>query len=54
MQRSSFPAGGVQAVGNGANAEVLFGENYARLQRLKQDYDPDFVLFTCSPITLVT
>jgi FAD/FMN-containing dehydrogenase len=37
--------------GPGANAQVLFGENYARLQRLKKEYDPDVVFFKWSPIT---
>jgi FAD/FMN-containing dehydrogenase len=39
------------AVSTGANAEVLFGENYARLQKLKQVYDPDLVFFKWTPIT---
>ena len=34
-----------------ANPEVLFGENYARLQRLKKQYDPDLVFFKWFPIT---
>ena len=38
-------------VGTGAKAEVLFGENYARLQKLKKQYDPDLVFFKWSPIT---
>ncbi|KAI9455345.1 FAD-binding domain-containing protein [Lactarius psammicola] len=33
------------------NARALFGENYARLQKLKQEYDPDLVFFKWSPIT---
>lgn len=43
------PAAGT--AGTGAKAEVLFGENYARLQRLKREYDPDLVFFKWSPIT---
>jgi hypothetical protein len=35
----------------GAKAETLFGENYARLQKLKKEYDPDLVFFKWSPIT---
>jgi len=38
-------------VGTGAKVEVLFGENYARLQKLKKEYDPDLVFFKWSPIT---
>ena len=33
-----------------AKAETLFGENYARLQKLKKEYDPDLVFFKWSPI----
>jgi FAD/FMN-containing dehydrogenase len=43
------PAAGTAGIG--AKAEVLFGENYARLQRLKKEYDPDLVFFKWSPIT---
>jgi FAD/FMN-containing dehydrogenase len=32
-------------------AEILFGENYARLQKLKKEYDPDLVFFKWCPIT---
>lgn len=35
----------------GINAEALFGENYARLQKLKKEYDPDLVFFKWTPIT---
>jgi hypothetical protein len=34
-----------------AGVEVLFGENYARLQKLKKVYDPDLVFVKWSPIT---
>jgi FAD/FMN-containing dehydrogenase len=30
---------------------VLFGENYARLQKIKKEYDPDLVFYKWSPIT---
>lgn len=33
-----------------AKAETLFGENYARLQKLKKEHDPDLVFFKWSPI----
>jgi len=36
--------------GSKANAQALFGENYARLQTLKQKYDPDLVFFKWCPI----
>jgi hypothetical protein len=36
--------------GSKANAQALFGENYARLQKLKQEYDPDLVFFKWCPI----
>lgn len=39
------------AAGSKANAEALFGENYARLQKLKQEHDPDLVFFKWCPIT---
>ena len=39
------------AGGSKANAPALFGENYARLQKLKQEYDPDLVFFKWCPIT---
>jgi len=35
----------------GVSAEALFGENYARLQKLKKEYDPDLVFFKWTPIT---
>ena len=35
----------------GITADALFGENYARLQKLKKEYDPDLVFFKWSPIT---
>ena len=35
----------------GITAEALFGENYARLQKLKKEYDPDLVFFKWYPIT---
>jgi hypothetical protein len=38
-------------VSTGAKAEVLFGENYARLQTLKKKYDPDLLFSKWSPIT---
>jgi Berberine and berberine like len=31
-------------------AEALFGENYARLQRLKKEHDPDLMFFKWCPI----
>ena len=34
----------------GAKAATLFGENYARLQKLKKEHDPDLVFFKWSPI----
>ena len=37
--------------GSKVNAPALFGENYARLQKLKQEYDPDLVFFKWCPIT---
>jgi len=33
-----------------AGAEALFGENYARLQKIKQKYDPDLFFFKWRPI----
>jgi len=39
------------AAGTVGTVEVLFGENYARLQKLKKEYDPDLVFFKWSPIT---
>ena len=41
----------VSATGPGASAEELFGENYAKLQKLKQEYDQDLVFFKWRPIT---
>jgi FAD/FMN-containing dehydrogenase len=41
----------VGTVSTGAKAEVLFGENYARLQALKKKYDPDLLFSKWSPIT---
>jgi len=35
----------------GIKPEELFGENYARLQKLKKEYDPDLVFFKWAPIT---
>jgi FAD/FMN-containing dehydrogenase len=35
----------------GIGAQKLFGENYARLQKLKKEYDPDAVFFKWNPIT---
>jgi len=35
----------------GIKAEALFGENYARLQKLKKEYDPDLIFFKWTPIT---
>ncbi len=35
----------------GAYAQNLFGENYARLQKLKKQYDPDGVFFKWNFIT---
>ncbi|KAI9465877.1 FAD-binding domain-containing protein [Lactarius psammicola] len=37
--------------GSKVDAKALFGENYARLQKLKQEYDPDLVFFKWCPIT---
>jgi len=37
--------------GSSGKTQALFGENYARLQKLKQVYDPDLVFFKWSPIT---
>ena len=37
--------------GSKAHAQALFGENYARLQKLKQEYDPDLTFFKWCPIT---
>jgi hypothetical protein len=37
--------------GSKVEAPALFGENYARLQKLKQEYDPDLVFFKWCPIT---
>ncbi|KAH9177610.1 FAD-binding domain-containing protein [Lactarius sanguifluus] len=37
--------------GSNVDARALFGENYARLQKLKQEYDPDLVFFKWCPIT---
>ena len=34
-----------------AKASALFAENYARLQKLKQQYDPDLVFFKWNPVT---
>jgi len=31
--------------------QVLFGEGYAKLQKLKKEYDPDVVFFKWNPIT---
>lgn len=36
--------------GSKVNSQALFGENYARLQKLKQEYDPDLVFFKWCPI----
>ena len=41
----------VSSSGSKANAQALFGENYARLQKLKQEYDPDLTFFKWCPIT---
>jgi FAD/FMN-containing dehydrogenase len=43
------PAAGT--TGPGAKAQVLFGENYAKLQRLKKQYDPDLVFFKWNAVT---
>jgi FAD/FMN-containing dehydrogenase len=43
------PAAGTN--GPEAKAQELFGENYAKLQRLKKEYDPDLVFFKWNPIT---
>ena len=40
----------VGSSGSKANAPALFGENYARLQKLKQEYDPDLMFFKWCPI----
>ena len=40
-----------QSSGSKAHAQTLFGENYARLQKLKQEYDPDLTFFKWCPIT---
>ena len=37
--------------GSGGSADALFGENYTRLQHLKQQYDPDLIFFKWQPIT---
>jgi hypothetical protein len=37
--------------GSKVNAQALFGENYVRLQKLKQEYDPDLVFFKWCPIS---
>ena len=34
-----------------AKAPALFAENYARLQKLKKQYDPDLVFFKWNPIS---
>lgn len=39
------------ASATGIAAQKLFGENYARLQKLKNAYDPDGVFFKWNPIT---
>ena len=39
------------ASATGIAAQKLFGENYARLQRIKKEYDPDDVFFKWNPIT---
>jgi len=36
--------------GSKVDAQALFGENYAKLQKLKQEYDPDLVFFKWCPI----
>jgi FAD/FMN-containing dehydrogenase len=41
----------VRTARTGITAEALFGENYARLQKLKKEYDPDLIFFKWSPIT---
>jgi hypothetical protein len=41
----------VGSSGSKANSQALFGENYARLQKLKREYDPDLVFFKWCPIT---
>ncbi len=41
----------VGSSGSKVNAQTFFGENYARLQKLKQEYDPDLVFFKWCPIT---
>ena len=41
----------VGSSGSKANAKALFGDNYARLQKLKQEYDPDLMFFKWCPIT---
>ena len=41
----------VGSSGSKANSQALFGENYARLQKLKQEYDPDLTFFKWCPIT---
>ena len=35
----------------GTAVQELFGENYARLQKLKKQYDPDNVFFKWNAIT---
>ncbi|KAI0300589.1 FAD-binding domain-containing protein [Multifurca ochricompacta] len=37
--------------GSKVSAEALFSENYAKLQKLKKQYDPDLVFFKWCPIT---
>lgn len=39
------------ASATGIAAQKLFGEKYARLQKLKKEYDPDCVFFKWNPIT---
>jgi hypothetical protein len=40
----------VDSSGSKVNAQALFGDNYDRLQKLKQEYDPDLVFFKWCPI----
>jgi len=39
------------ASATGSAAQKLFGDNYARLQKLKKEYDPDGVFFKWNPVT---
>jgi FAD/FMN-containing dehydrogenase len=43
------PAAGT--AGPTAKAPALFAENYAKLQKLKKQYDPDLVFFKWNPVT---